>query len=236
MPVPRRIAKSPKGAPKQKHHLLFVDDDSEEVQTFVRLYEGERFEVTPIHAQFPRAAVLAIEKKLKRRRPDLFVLDLFFPEVKDPPRGLSEEAIPEIRVRLNSIVSTAHELPELYLDGQKLLRGGAELVYRSQTLLRDWCKALRQSPMGGILLMGELKVKYPKIPTVFYSRKATVKDVKIALDAGALDVLLKPHVADEQAEAERIGDAFSQYCQRNAPGFLIGWRKRVSKDIDWGNR
>jgi len=51
---------------------------------------------------------------------------------------------------------------------------------------------LGQSPAGGIALMRLLRKQYPTVPAVFYSRKATVVDVKAALDAGALDVLIKP--------------------------------------------
>ena len=80
---------------------------------------------------------------------------------------------------------------------------------------------LGQSPAGGIALMRLLRKQYPTVPAVFYSRKATVVDVKAALDAGALDVLIKPHRSLEDAEAPRFREVLTAYCEGHGPG----WRR-----------
>jgi len=106
-------------------------------------------------------------------------------------------------------------------SGKDLLRAGSDLVYWSQAMLHNWCDVLGQSPSGGIALMELVKKKYPNVPVVFYSRKATMRDMKVALSAGAHDVLLKPHRSLEAAEAVAIRDTLADYCQGRSPRW---WR------------
>jgi DNA-binding NarL/FixJ family response regulator len=127
------------------------------------------------------------------------------------------------------VLRSAEELEGMFLDesalaknDKELLRAGAELVYWSQRMLRHWCDVLGQSPSGGIALMRLLRDKYPSVPVVFYSRKAMVGDVKAALQAGALDVLIKPHRSLEDAEAVRMREALAHYCDGRAPGWRTG--------------
>jgi FixJ family two-component response regulator len=65
-----------------------------------------------------------------------------------------------------------------------------------------------------------LQEKYPTVPVVFYSRKATVPDVKAALAAGALDVLIKPH-RSLGVEAVRTREILAGYCEGRGPD----WRR-----------
>ena len=91
-------------------------------------------------------------------------------------------------------------------------------------MLRHWCDVLGQSSSGGIALMRQLREKYPTVPAVFYSRKAMVADVKAALEAGALDVLIKPHRTLEDAEAARVRETLARYCEGRGPG----WRRPLT--------
>ena len=216
---------------ESRHHLLFVDDDEGEVKTFRRLYEGDQFEVTAVCVQFPRAAVPAVEQALEGRVPDLFVLDLFFPAMNDPPGGFTGATAAAARADVRRVLQTTEELESLFLEDtilaqndKKLLRAASNLTYQAQQLLRHWCDVLGQSPSGGIALMRLLHEKHSEVPTVFYSRKATVIDVKMALDAGALDVLLKPHESVEASEAVHIRDALRDYCEGKGPH----WRKPLA--------
>jgi CheY-like chemotaxis protein len=213
---------------KSPYHLLYVEDDEAEIATFRRLYEGDLFEVTPVCIQFPRSALPQIDEALGGRVPDLFVLDLFFPVTSAPPGGFTEDTVGEARAQLRRVLQVAGELEGAFFDerslarGEKeLLRAGSDLVYWSQRMLRHWCDVLGQSPDGGIVLMRLLHQKYPDVPVVFYSRKAMVADVKAALQAGAIDVLLKPHRSLEDVEAVRIRDALAACCEKQAPG----WRR-----------
>ena len=209
---------------KIRPHVVFVDDDETELATFRRLYEGDRFQVTTVCAQFPRSALPAIEQALGHEVPDLFLLDLFFPVTTDQPTGFTSDTSPEARAHLARVMTAMHELEAVFIDdellkrsGKELLRAGSDLVFWSQKMLRHWCDVLGQSPTGGIALMKLLHAKFREVPIVFYSRKATVADVKLALAAGALDVLIKPHRSLEDAEAVRLRDILARYCQGAAP-------------------
>ena len=211
---------------KSRHHLMFIEDDEAEIATFRRLYEGDQFEVSAVCVQFPRSILPALSAALGDRVPDLFILDLFFPATSDPPGGFTEDTVDDARAHLTRVLRTAEELEGMFLDesalaksDKELLRAGSELVYWSQRMLRHWCDVLGKSPSGGIALMQKLREKYPGVPAIFYSRKATVPDVKQALEAGAVDVLLKPHRSLEDAEAVRIREALGRYCQGRGPGW-----------------
>ena len=215
---------------KARHHLMFIEDDEAELATFRRLYEGDQFEVTALCIRFPRSVLPALGQALANRVPDLFVLDLFFPATADPPGGFTRDTVDDARAHLTRVLRAGEELEGMFLDesalaknDKELLRAGSELVYWSQRMLRHWCDVLGQSPSGGIALMRLLHETYPTVPAVFYSRKAMVADVKAALEAGALDVLIKPHRSLEDAEAVRIRKALAQYCEGHGPG----WRKAL---------
>jgi CheY-like chemotaxis protein len=211
-----------------RHHILFIEDDESEIATFRRLYEGDQFELTGLCIQFPRSVLPALGEALGERVPDLFVLDLFFPAVTDPPGGFTPDTVDSARAHLTRVLRAAEELEGMFMDesalaknDKELLRAGGELVYWSQRMLRHWCDVLGQSPSGGIALMRLLRDKYPTVPAVFYSRKAMVADVKAALEAGALDVLIKPYRSLEDAEAGRFREILVRYCEGRGPG----WRK-----------
>jgi CheY-like chemotaxis protein len=211
---------------KTRHHIMFIEDDESEMATFRRLYEGDQFELTGLCIQFPRAVLPALGEALGDRVPDLFVLDLFFPAVSNPPGGFTPDTVGEARAQLARVLRAAEELEGMFIDesaleknDKELLRAGSELVYWSQRMLRHWCDVLGKSSSGGIALMRVLRDKYPGVPAIFYSRKATVTDVKDALEAGAVDVLLKPHRSLEDLEAVRIREALGRYCEGRGPGW-----------------
>jgi CheY-like chemotaxis protein len=216
---------------KTRHHVMFIEDDEIEIATFRRLYEGDQFELTGLCIDFPRSVLPALGEVLGDRVPDLFVLDLFFPATSNPPGGFTPDTFGDARAHLARVLRTAEELEGMFLDesalaksDKELLRAGSELVYWAQRMLRHWCDVLGQSPSGGIALMRLLHEKYPTVPAVFYSRKATVPDVKAALAAGALDVLIKPHRSLEDAEAGRIREILADYCEGGGPG----WRRPLA--------
>jgi len=215
---------------KARYHIMFIEDDEAEIATFRRLYEGDQFELTGLCLQFPRSVSTAIGTVLGDRVPDLFVLDLFFPATSDPPGGFTPDTVDDARAHLTRVLRAAEELEGMFLDesalaknDKELLRAGSEVVYWSQRMLRHWCDVLGQSPSGGIALMQRLREKYPTVPAVFYSRKAMVADVKAALEAGALDVLIKPHRSLEDVEAVRMREILAGYCEGRGPG----WRTAI---------
>jgi CheY-like chemotaxis protein len=211
-----------------RHHIVFIEDDEAEMATFRRLYEGDQFELTGVCIQSPRSVLAPLAEALGDRVPDLFVLDLFFPAVSDPPGGFTPDTIDDARAHLTRVLVAAQELEGMFFDDsalakndKELLRAGSELVYWSQRMLRHWCDVLGASPSGGIALMRLLRDRYPSVPAMFYSRKATVDDVKAALAAGAIDVLIKPHRSFQDSEAVRIREVLARYCEGREPD----WRR-----------
>jgi CheY-like chemotaxis protein len=152
------------------------------------------------------------------------VLDLFFPDTSDQPMGFTSDTSPQARAHLGRVMTATQELESLFFDeeklkrsGKELLKAGGDLVFWAQKMLRHWCDVLGQSPSGGIALMRLLHKRFRGVPTVFYSRKAAVGDVKLALEAGALDVLIKPHRSLENLEAVHLRDILARYSGGSAP-------------------
>lgn len=101
-------------------------------------------------------------------------------------------------------------------------------------LLDDLCRALRQSPDGGIALLKDLEAVYPKIPKVFYSRKATLRDAKEALAAGALDIISKPE-PNAHEDAAFIAEQFKEAADLRPPRWGREWlSKGLTLTRDWG--
>lgn len=224
------------GMGSSRKYILFIDDCQNEVETFRRLYEGKEFKVTTLCLGSPSRAVTEIKRETKTKVPDLFVLDLFFPEVDDPPLGLDVQFRNHIRQRLLGLASRVKGALHNLKDGDTLLREAHGIVSQSEDLLQDCCEELRQSATGGILILKQLDKMYPRIPKVFYSRKATISDVKSALKAGALDVIRKPHCSSEESEAIQISSLFSTYCNWQAPSFLEGWLRKVDARVKWSSK
>src|SRR5262245_48162443 len=136
---------------KIRPHVVFVDDDETELATFRRLYEGDRFQVTTVCAQFPRSALPAIEQALRHDTPDLFVLDLFFPVTADQATGFTTNTSPEARAHLARVMTATQELEAMFIDddllersAKELFMAGSDRVFWSQKMLNRG--PLRYSP------------------------------------------------------------------------------------------
>lgn len=215
---------------KQKH-VVFVDDSLDELKTFEKLYSGDRFKVTAIRVQKPSESLKHVSKRLAGERPDLFVLDLFFPQADVTPTSLSTQAAQKARYQAESIVRSISGLGRYFSDGNKLLKEAHGVVAESQCLLSDLCQELRQSPRGGIKLLQELNRVYPDVPKVFYSRKATIGDVKWAMMESGLDVLSKPHPSVENREASKLMEDFAHYCVGRPSSWIMRWMERIPPGV-----
>ena len=61
----------------ERKHIVFIDDSTDELETFRKLYSGDRFRVTTIQVQKPSDSLMQVSSRLAEETPDLFVLDLF---------------------------------------------------------------------------------------------------------------------------------------------------------------
>lgn len=215
-------------------HLCFIDDDPDEITTFKRLFDGAVFTITSILAQDAANAIGQMDRSLKGAIPDLFVLDLYFPLSSDSPQGFDQlsqsdmttatQEIADIHSAVKELEATLKATPE---EGKKLLREAHAVLHRSRKLLDDWCEQLNQSPAGGIQLIKQLDAQFPKVPKVFYSRKATLQNAKEALAAGALDVLAKPDQSLENTQKTELARHFLAYCNHEMPSYLSKWITKI---------
>jgi CheY-like chemotaxis protein len=214
-----------------KQLLVFVDDDPSELETFIKLYEDERIEIVPVHAPSSPDALPQIKDMLNARQPDLFVLDMFLPTSQTALTRLSKAALKSGMVKLDGLRQSIVEIETVTHDGKELLRRTQGLVARAEALVKVWCEELGQSPRGGIALLQELDTLYPDTPKLFYSRKATVEDVKLALAAGALDVIRKPDPSSAVAATDQIVEAFLAASVWQAPGYLSKWHSALGDNV-----
>lgn len=210
-------------------HICFVDDSAEELATFLRLYSDRGFKITTALVEQPAVALAKVKERLRGQAPDLFLLDLYYPQIDGAPRELRSGTILEACRQIAAVADTAAKLPEDFSDPIHLLKEAHGLVAESRRLLWLLCAELHQSPEAGVRVLQELQRGYPETPMVFYSRKCTVEDLKQALCAGGTDLLLKPHLREESREAPRLAEQFERYCSGQQPMWL--WRHAEARAV-----
>lgn len=159
--------------------ICFIDDDEHfEIPLFVKTF-GEEFDL--ITATNFGECCRRIDER-GNWTPDLFVLDLYFPS------GLADTQA----VRL--LVSQPSENPNDQGEIRQAYMNYLAAKSRLEVVLAAW----KQGPEGGIRLAAQIHARYPDVPIVFYSRKATAEDVlRCMAQDGVLDVISKPTGRDD---------------------------------------
>ena len=138
--------------------ICFVDDDEEfEIPLFSDVF-GEAFDI------IAASDYDLLKCKIKNRenwKPDLFVLDLYFPSGSP-----DKEAINALRAQPLSIKNDNAGIRTAYIN---------YLITKER--LDGVLDAWKQNINGGLQLADKVISDYPDIPIVFYSRKATLEDV-----------------------------------------------------------
>jgi hypothetical protein len=147
---------------KKKKAICFIDDDPDEINRF-RKNLVSRFIVG---AGTSIASAIADLRVSGRDRPDLFLLDMYYPE--------SQPNIRDPHISLNRARA-------------KLLRAEAEFY---NTLVD-----LRQTPEGGFRNLRDVRSLYrlPRVPVAFFTRKGTLDNaVRAYEDEIPCPVIKKP--------------------------------------------
>ncbi|MDA1349613.1 MAG: hypothetical protein O3A47_12235 [Chloroflexi bacterium] len=199
----------------QPYTLAFVDDDPAEINDFEALYASPGFEIVGVHAPSVLEAPGAIQRALGGRTPDLFVLDMFLPASPDSPISLTRQSALIAQDAIDQAVLETSALTDHLEDGKALLRNTQAVISLLESTLRKWCSELGQSPANGVQLLTILNESFPSVPKLFYSRKATVEDVKLGIGAGAHDVIRKPPPRQAAALAPAILREFETACRKN---------------------
>ena len=158
-----------------KPRICFIDDDARyEIPLFQRVF-GKRFDIV---CGTTLGECLTEMKHRPGWKPDLFVLDLYFPAGK-----VSASAVHAL-VR-SSGLKTRHD------------RGDILRAYQNFNAAKDRLDKVlsvrRQTSRGGIQLAKRVHSRFPRVPIVFYSRKATAEDALMCMQLpGVVDIITKP--------------------------------------------
>lgn len=138
--------------------ICFVDDDEVfEIPLFCDVF-GETFDI------IAASDYAELKSKIDSRehwKPDLFVLDLYFPS-----GSANKKAIKALRAEPLSVKNDNAEIRTAYIN-----------YLKAQDRLARVLDAWKQNINGGIILAEKIVADYPDVPIVFYSRKATFEDV-----------------------------------------------------------
>jgi CheY-like chemotaxis protein len=138
--------------------ICFIDDDGEfEIPLFCDVF-GEAFDII---AASDYAELKSQIDSRENWKPDLFVLDLYFPS-----GPANQEAIEALREDSLSVENDNAEIRTAYRN-----------YLRAKTRLAGVLDAWKQNANGGLILAEKVVADYPDVPIVFYSRKATLEDV-----------------------------------------------------------
>ena len=164
---------------KKIKNICFIDDDyTFEIQLFKDVFTSKAH----IIAECSFEECLEIIGSNKNLRPDLFVLDLYYPKGKE-----NKEDISQLKRSRPSFADDNGEHRQAYLN---FLSANERL----QSVLKAW----KQTPEGGIEIAKKVCDDFPDTPIVFYSRKATLEDRIICRSLpGVMDVINKPSGKDD---------------------------------------
>ena len=138
--------------------ICFVDDDEEfEIPLFCDVF-GEAFDII---AASDYAELKSQIDSRENWKPDLFVLDLYFPS-----GPANREAVEALKTEPLFVENDNAEIRTAYRN-----------YLRAKTRLAGVLDAWKQNANGGLILAEKVVADYPDVPIVFYSRKATLEDV-----------------------------------------------------------
>jgi CheY-like chemotaxis protein len=138
--------------------ICFVDDDEKfEIPLFCDVF-GEAFDIIAANDYAELKSQIDSRENWK---PDLFVLDLYFPS-----GPANREAVEALRAEPLFVENDNAEIRTAYRN-----------YLRAKTRLAGVLDAWKQNANGGLMLAEKVVADYPDVPIVFYSRKATLEDV-----------------------------------------------------------
>ena len=169
---------------KRRRSLCFVDDDPAELRRFCENLKSDFV----IGAGRTLDEALADLRSSGRERPDLFVLDLYFPE---------------------GPLNTEAELVEL--------RAAWDRYKLEQAAFLAVLAKCRQTSHGGVALAEDIWQRYRSRNYVFFTRKATLEEGLTAIGRShALGIMKKPDPHPAGAEDRTLTAAYDSAFRDNA--------------------
>ena len=179
--------------------LCFIDDDPYELSRFNNAMINHYEVITGLNYKDCKDQ---LEKK-KFKKPDLWVLDLFFPR--------------------NGITNTSEQLFEMNQRYHQL----SESIRN----FRSYLEEIGQGSGGGLELLE--KCKESGVPVVFLTRKGTLDDAIQCRDKGAERVLKKPMPSDWPTDNDKVKDALDQAMLDGSPKLIDYFEDVISKYSHW---
>jgi CheY-like chemotaxis protein len=140
------------------YRVCFIDDDQEfEIPLFREVF-GDTFDIITATSY---ADLKSRIESLENWNPDLFILDMYF-----PAGPTDRNAIEHLKAEPLQIENDNAQIRPAYRN-----------FIKAQARLKDVLRAHKQGPSGGLELAMKIAIGYPKVPIVFYSRKATIEDI-----------------------------------------------------------
>lgn len=180
--------------------ICFIDDDREEIRRF-RENLGHEF---IIGSGTSLSEAIDELRNQGRKRPDLFVLDLYFPEGGR---------------------NTEQELAELHSARQASLE--------AQARFNSVLGRLRQTSHGGLELANDVRNNYRSVGYVFFTRKGTLEDAIRAFRHGALKMVKKPDPNRAEEEGKTISEAYDTALRNNANEVAHEIREAIRASSWW---
>jgi len=179
--------------------LCFIDDDPQELSRFNRAMKNHYEVISGLNYKECKDKL----KKKNLKKPDLWVLDLFFP--RHGETNTSEELF-EMNQRY-------HQLSESIKN------------------FRSYLVEIGQGPDGGLELLE--KCKRSGVPVVFLTRKGTIDDAIQCKDNGAERVLKKPMPSNWPTESDKVKKALDQAMLDGSPKLIDYFEGIISKNSRW---
>lgn len=184
----------------RRQRLCVVDDDPDEIRRF-RASMATRF---ILGAGTSLDAALEDLRRQGHSSPDLYVLDLYYPQ-----GGRSRP------------------------DQLQRLANARKNLLDSQATFASLLAEIGQGTEGGFRLADRLSRFGLRKPFVFFSRKATAEDVVQALDKGALRVIKKPDPTADEMAANPLPTAYDKALTRTAHDVAREIEDAISRSTFW---
>lgn len=173
----------------------FIDDSEYELAAFLRVVGG-RDGYNVVTASNARDFLQRLECQ---KEVHLLLFDLYFPIPGEASREtLTSE---DLTSKLGGLRQSCVNLERAETSDSQLAM--ADFVRRrADALMKELLSHYAQGPSGGLKVFREVQQRYPLVPAAFLSRKRSADDIRPCLEAGALDVLLKPEPKREYSDAD----------------------------------
>ncbi len=185
----------------KKKAVCFVDDEPDEIRRF-REYLAGRFMIGA--GSSPDQALQDLRHQ-GRKKPDLFLLDLYFPD--DGPL-------------------TADQIEQIHKERLTFLK--AQAKYRSVL------SKIGQTSSGGFRIARDLRSR-SRVAISFFTRKGTLDDAISAYEEhGAISVIKKPDPDPSQAERHGIREAYDLAFKDAAELKAAEIERAIRRSSWWG--